>query len=63
MWYKPGKEHIILDALSKLVSANSTGHNISYLELDTMFVYYTTLVEINLDLVVYILKSYVADNW
>lgn len=34
VWYKLGKEYIILDALSRLVTANNTIHNNEYFELD-----------------------------
>ena len=61
--HKPGKEHIIPDALSKLASANSSGHNAEYAELDTLFVYHTTLVRINPDLVKQILDGYTSDGW
>lgn len=61
--HKPGKEHIIPDALSRLASANNPGHNASYSKLDALFVYHTTLVEINPDLVTRILEGYAADHW
>ncbi len=42
--HKPGKEHIIPDALSRLTSAN-TGHaDLHHSELDALFTYNTTLV-------------------
>lgn len=63
MRHKPGKEHIIPDALSRLASANDAGHDASYSELDALFVYHRTLVEINPDLVARILKCYAADDW
>ena len=61
--HKPGKEHIISDALSRLASANSSGHIAEYAELDTLFVYHTTLVRINPDLVKRILDGYTSDGW
>ena len=61
--HKPGKEHIIPDALSKLVSANSSGHDAEYTKLDALFVYHTTLVRINPDLVKRILDGYTSDGW
>ena len=61
--HKPEKEHIILDALSRLASANSSGHDLEYAELDALFVYYTTLVQINPDLVKHILDGYIFDEW
>ena len=61
--HKPGKEHIIPDALSRLASANSSGHDAEYAELDALFVYHTTLVRINPDLVKQILDGYMSDGW
>ena len=63
VWHKPGKEHIIPDALSKLASANNSGHDPKYSELDALFVYHTTLVQINPDLVKRILNGYTFDKW
>ena len=61
--HKPKKEHIIPDALSKLASANSSGHDAEYAKLDALFVYHTTLVQINPDLVKCILDGYASDGW
>ena len=61
--HKPGKEHIIPDALSRLASANNTFQDDEYSELDSLFAYHTTLVEINPDLVKRILDGYAADSW
>ena len=36
--HKPGKEHIIPDALSRLASANNLGYNPEYVKLDALFV-------------------------
>lgn len=63
VYHKPGKEHIIPDALSRLASANDPGHDTLFSELDALFVYHTTLVKINLDLVERILEGYAANNW
>lgn len=60
---KPGKEHIIPDALSRLASANRAGHDDLYSELDALFTYYTTLVEISPDFVTQIFDSYLSNNW
>lgn len=49
--YKPRKEHIILNALNRLANNNGAGHNLEYSKLDALFVYHTTLVEINPGLV------------
>lgn len=55
--HKPGKEYIIPDALSELASANCAGHDDFYSELDALFTYDTTLVEISPDLVKRILDG------
>lgn len=60
---KPGNEHIILDALSRLTSAN-TGHaDLKHSELDTLFTYSTILVEIPSALISCILAGYKVDLW
>lgn len=61
--HKPGKEHIIPDALSRLASANRAGHDEIYSELDALFTYHATLVEISPDLIKRILDGYLADDW
>ena len=61
--YKPGKEHIIPDALSRLASANCARHNKAYFELDTLFTYNVTLMEISPDLIKRILDGYLTNNW
>ena len=61
--HKSGKELIIPDALSRLASTNSSGHDPEYAELDALFVYHTTLVQINSDLVKCILDGYTSDEW
>ena len=60
---QPGKEHIIPDAVSRLASGNNSGHDPEYAKLDALFVYHTTLVQINPDLVKRILDGYNADKW
>lgn len=45
--HKPGKEHIIPDALNRLASANRARHNDFYSELDALFIYHVTLVQIS----------------
>lgn len=57
------KEHIILDALSRLASANHVEDNKVYFELNALFIYHATLVEISLNLIKRILNGYLADNW
>lgn len=61
--HKPGKKYNISDALNRLASVNIAGHDPNYSELDALFVYHTTLVKINSDLVKCILNGYAADNW
>lgn len=61
--YKPGKEHIIPDALSRLASANHSGYDEVYSELDTLFTYHATLVEISPDMIKRILDGYLANDW
>lgn len=61
--YKLEKEQIMLDALSKLASANNLGYTPFYSELNAVFVYYTTLVKIHPDLISHILEDYAANNW
>lgn len=51
IWHKLGKEHIALDVLNKLSSINVNSPGDSYhSELDVLFTYNTTLVELNLAL-------------
>ena len=60
--HKPGKEHIVPDALSQLASVNR--HlDPQRSELDALFTYNTTLVEMHLALVSRILAGYKADPW
>ena len=61
--HKPGKEHIISDALSRLASSN-TGHaDPQHSELDALFTSSTTLVELHPTLISRILAGYEADPW
>ena len=52
VWHKPEKEHILLDALSRLASAitNLPSQDPAYSKLDALFAYNTTLVAMNKDL-------------
>lgn len=61
--HKPGKEHVIPDALSRLASANAAPMNSHHSELDALFVYNATLVEIHPTLVSRILAGYDSDPW
>lgn len=60
--HKPRKEQIIPVALNKLVSANYARHNKVYSELDALFTYHITLIEISLNLIKRIFDSYLADD-
>lgn len=44
--YKSEKEHIIPDASNDLANANSSPMDIRHSELDVLFIYNTTLIEI-----------------
>lgn len=61
--HKPGKEHIIPDALSWLASSNIGTAEPFYLELDALCLYNTTLIEIHPTLVSRIIASYNVDAW
>ena len=65
IWYKPGKEHILPDALSHLVSANTnlSSQDPAYSELDALFIYNATLIAMNKDLAQRIVESYESDPW
>lgn len=56
--HKLGKEHIILDTLSRLASTKRLSQNPEYAKLDVLFVYHMILVRINSDLVKCILNGY-----
>ncbi len=45
--HKPGKEHIVPDALSRLASANTGQVDPHHSELDVLFAYSTTLVKLH----------------
>lgn len=60
--HKPGKKHIIPDALSRLASA-SRYPDPEHSELDALFIYNTTLVEMYLALMSRNLAGYQADPW
>ena len=61
--HKPEKKNIVPDALSRLANANSSSTDARHSELDALFLYNTTLVEIYPTLVSQILASYDADPW
>lgn len=60
--YKPGKEYIISDALSWLVSSNISSAQFSYFELDALFLYNTIFVEIHPALLSRIIARYNVDT-
>ena len=61
--HKSGKEHIVPDALSRLISANTGYADPHYSELDTLFTYSTMLVKVYPALISQILASYKAVTW
>lgn len=61
--HKPGKEHIIPDALSRLASTNVGCSDASHSELDALFMYNATLIEIHPDLTSRILAGYEDDEY
>lgn len=65
VYHKRGKEHIVPDALSHLASANTNfpSEDPNYSELDVLFTYNTTLIDIHPDLVKQIVRGYKVDSW
>ena len=61
--HKPGKEHIIPDVLSRLASTNVGCSDASHTELDALFTYNATLIEIHPDLISRILAGYEDDEY
>ncbi len=61
--HKPGKEHIIPDALSRLASMNVGCSDPAHLELDASFTYNATLIEIHPNLISRILAGYEDDEY
>lgn len=61
--HKPGKEHIIPDMLSRLTNTNRAGYDDLYFELNVIFTYHTTLVEISPNLTIRIFDGYLSDDW
>ena len=61
--YKPDKEYIILDVLSRLASSNIGTADLFYLKLDALYVYNTILIKIHPKLVFQILAGYDSDLW
>ena len=62
--HKLDKEHIVFDALSHLVSANTNLPSLDpeYSELDALYTYTTTLVNIHSDLIKRIINAYKVDE-
>ena len=63
VWHKPGKKHIISDALSRLASANTRNPDPLHSELDALFTYNITFIEMHPALVSRILAGYKEDPW
>lgn len=61
--HKPEKQHIIPNALSRLTNTNIGLADSDYLELDTLFMYNITVIEIHPTLVSQILIRYKANNY
>lgn len=61
--HKPEKEHIIPNALSHLANATPTPTDPYYSELDALYIYNTTLIEIHPHLISRILAGYDSDLW
>ena len=61
--HKPCKGQIIPDALSCLASTNVGCANASHSELDALFTYNTTLIEIHPNLISRILVGYEDDKY
>ena len=61
--HKPGKEHIIPDALNRLASTNSPPTDARHSELDALFVYNIKLIKIHPTLMSQILAGYDANPW
>ena len=61
--HKPGKEHIIPDALNRLANTNVGYSDPSHSELDALFTYNATLIEIYPNLILRILAGYEDDEY
>ena len=63
--HNPGKKHIVPDALNRLASTDSNllDHVPEYAELDVLFAYSTTLVELRLTMLSMIIRGYGRDTW
>ncbi len=63
--HKPVKDHIVTDTLSRLASPNTNipSLNPEYSELDVLFTYTTTLIDIHPNLIKRIIDSYKANEW
>lgn len=62
--HKPGKEHMVLDVLNRLASANTNlPSNLDHSELDFLFAYTTTLIQLKPTLFQKIISGYQKDEW
>ena len=61
--HKPEKYHVISDALSRLKSLNtSSAETDDYSELDALYTYHTTLLELNEEFMTKIIHEYTTDE-
>lgn len=63
VWHKPSKKHIISDVVRRLASTNFSCSNPSYSELNALFIYNTTLIEIHPNLISRIQAGYENDEY
>lgn len=61
--HKPKKEHIISNTLSRLTSAGAAHGDPHYSELNVLYVYNITFIEIYPNLVSQILAGYNSNLW
>lgn len=61
--HKPEKEYIVPNTLNRLSNTNRARHDNLYSELDALFTYHATLMEISPNLIKRIFDGYLADNW
>ena len=62
MRHKPEKRNVISDALSRLANINDQSESPGHVELDMLYVYTATLIEMNNDFKRRIVKGYRSDS-